>query len=135
METERDVYTQRSGLILDLKTVAVIDDDCGVRESMEVLLAALGYDTEIFDSAESFLTAAATSNASCLLVDIELGDLSGIELARQLAAEGFKYPIIFMTGRNDDTIRSQAEAAGCIAFLNKPFPAKLLRDAISQATR
>jgi FixJ family two-component response regulator len=134
METERDVYTQRSGLILDLKTVAVIDDDADVRESMEVLLAALGYYSEIFDSAESFLAAAATSSASCLLVDIELGDLSGIELVRQLAAEGFKYPIIFMTGRNDDNIRSQAEAAGCIAFLSKPFPAKLLRDAVSQAT-
>jgi FixJ family two-component response regulator len=134
METERDVYTQRSGLILDLKTVAVIDDDCDVRESLEVLLAALGYDTELFDSAESFLAAAATSKASCLLVDIHLGDISGIELVRQLAAEGIKCPVIFMTGRNDDNIRSQAKAAGCIAFLNKPFPAELLRDAIRQAT-
>jgi FixJ family two-component response regulator len=118
---------------LDSKTVAVIEDDPEFRESMEVLLAALGYDTEIFDSAESFLTVAATSKASCLLVDVGLGDISGIELARQLAAEGFSYPIIFMSGRHDDNIRSQAEAAGCIAFLNKPFPAKLLRDAVRQA--
>ena len=134
MEAERDVYAHGSRPILDLKTVAVIDDDPGVRESMEVLLAALGYYSEIFESAESFLIAAATSNASCLLVDIGLGDLSGIELARQLAAEGYKYPIIFMTGRRDDHIRSQAEAAGCVAFLNKPFPAKLLRDVIRKAT-
>jgi len=134
IETEREGYAKRSGRTLDLKTVAVIDDDCGFRETMEVLLAMLGYYSEIFDSAESFLAAVPTSNASCLLVDIELGNFSGIELARQLAAEGFKYPIIFMTGRSDDSIRTEAEAAGCIAFLNKPFPAKLLRDAISQAT-
>jgi FixJ family two-component response regulator len=134
METKRGACSHRSGLILDLKTIAVIDDDAAVRESMEVLLAALGYYAEIFDSAESFLTAAPTSNASCLVVDIHLGDISGIELARQLAAEGFKYPIIFMTGRGDDLIRSQAQAVGGIALLHKPFPAKLLRDTIRQAT-
>jgi FixJ family two-component response regulator len=132
--TERGAYSRRSGLILILKTVVVIDDDAGVRESLEVLLAALGYCPETFDSAESFLVAAPTSNASCLVVDIHLGDISGIELARQLTADGFKYPIIFMSGRGDDLIRSQAQAVGCIAFLDKPVPAKLLRDAIRQAT-
>src|SRR4051794_33641818 len=134
MEIERGAYSDRSGLTLDLKTVVVIDDDFSVRESMEVLLAALGYYCEVFDSAESFLAAAPTSNASCLLVDIHLGDISGIELARQLAAEGFKYPIIFMTGRGDDLIRTQAQAVGGTALLNKPFPAKLLRDTIRKAT-
>jgi FixJ family two-component response regulator len=119
---------------LDLKTVAIIDDDCGFRDMLEVLVAALGYYSETFESAESFLAAAPTSNANCLLVDIELGDRSGIELVRQLTANGFKYPIIFMTGRIDNDIRNQAKAAGCIAFLNKPFPAKVLREAISQAT-
>ena len=134
--TERGAYARRSELILDdLKTVAIIDDDPGMRESLEVLLAVMGYYAEIFDSAESFLTAAATSSASCLVVDIHLPDLSGIELARQLVAEGFNYPIIFMTGRDNDFIRRQAEATGCIAFLKKPFPAKLLRDAIRQATK
>ena len=83
--------------------------------------------------AETFLACAATFRASCLLVDIELGDLSGVELARQLAADGFKFPIIFMTGHDDATIESQAVAAGAIAFLRKPFPAETLIDAIKKA--
>ena len=94
------------------------------------LLSASGYGAETFDSAETFLVCVSTSKATCLLVDIQLGDISGIELAHKLAADGFKFPIIFMTGLNDVVIRSQATAAGGIAFLHKPFPAKELIDAI-----
>jgi FixJ family two-component response regulator len=100
---------------------------------METLLSTLGYNTETFDSAEAFLNAVATSKATCLLVDIQLGDISGLELAHQLAADGFKYPIIFMTGLTDERIKGRASAAGGIAFLSKPFPAKLLIDAINKA--
>jgi FixJ family two-component response regulator len=100
---------------------------------METLLSALGYGTETFDSAETFLNAVVASKATCLLVDIQLGDISGIELARQLATDGFKYPIIFMSGLTDDWIKCQVTAAGGIAFLNKPFPAILLIDAINKA--
>ena len=96
-------------------------------------MSAYGYGTQTFDSAETFLVSASTCRASCLLVDIQLGDLSGVELARQLAADGFKFPIIFMTGLDDATIESQAVAAGGIAFLRKPFPAKMLIDAIKKA--
>jgi FixJ family two-component response regulator len=120
----------------DEKTiVAIIDDDPEIRDAMETLLSAFGYGTETFGSAETFLICASTSQATCLLVDIQLGDISGIELARQLAAGGFKFPIIFMTGLNDDVIRRQAADAGGIAFLQKPFPARLLMDAIKLAIR
>jgi FixJ family two-component response regulator len=68
---------------------------------MATLLSAHGYSTETFDSAEAFLEAAATSEVTCVLVDIHLGDISGVELARELAASGFKYPIIFMSGAAD----------------------------------
>lgn len=115
------------------KIVAIIDDDPGMRRSIKTLLATLGYGTETFDSAEAFLNTAAKSKASCLLVDIQLGDISGVELAHQLAADGFKYPIIFMTGLTDDWIKWQVAAAGGIALLNKPFPARLLIDAINKA--
>jgi len=115
------------------KIVAVIEDDPNMRASMVKLLSALGYGTEAFDSAEAFLNATATSEATCLLVDIQLGDLSGIELADQLAAEGFTYPIIFMTALDDERIRTRAEASGCVGFLRKPFPAQLLSDAIAKA--
>src|SRR5215468_4583475 len=115
-------------------TVAVIDDDPEMRASMASLLSAYGYCPETFDSAETFLTCASTSKATCLVVDIELGDISGVELAHQLAADGFTYPIIFMTGLDDEIIRSQAAAAGGVAFLHKPFPAQTLFDAIKKAS-
>jgi FixJ family two-component response regulator len=115
------------------KIVAVIDDDPEIRAAMARLLLAFGYSAETFDSAETFLTRASTFRASCLLVDIQLGGLSGVELARQLAADGFKFPIIFMTGCDNATIKSQAIAAGGIAFLRKPFPPKMLIDSIKKA--
>jgi FixJ family two-component response regulator len=115
------------------KIVAVVDDDPGMRMATENLISSFGYDTETFESAEAFLNATATSEATCLVVDVQLGDISGVELARQLTADGFKYPIIFMTALDDERVRSQAEAAGAIAYLNKPFPPKLLIDAIVKA--
>ncbi len=96
--------------------VAVVDDDPEMRAAMVRLISAYGYGALTFDSAETFLACVSTCRANCLLVDIELGDLSGVELARQLAADGFKFPIIFMSGNDDATIESQAIAAGGIAF-------------------
>ena len=110
--------------------VGIVDDDPEIRIAMARLLSVFGYGAETFDSAETFLVCASTSKVTCLLLDIQLGDISGIELAHQLAADGFKFPIIFMTGLNDVVIRSQGAAAGGIAFLHKPFPAKELIDAI-----
>jgi FixJ family two-component response regulator len=102
------------------KVIAVVDDDPEMRAAMASLLSAYGYGAETFDSAETFLTCASTSKATCLVVDIQLGDISGVELAHQLAADGFTYPIIFMTG--------------LVAFLRKPFPAQTLFDAIKKAS-
>jgi FixJ family two-component response regulator len=113
--------------------VAVVDDDPAMRKALAELLSVLGFATETFDSAAAFLDAAATSEATCLLVDVDLGDISGVELARRLVAAGFKNPIIFLSGHADDGIRSDAAAAGGVAFLNKPFPAKSLMEAITKA--
>jgi len=119
----------------ETKIVAVIDDDRATRCALIRLLASLGYDAESFDSAEAFLDVASPSRADCLLLDIQLGDISGIELARQLVDEGVNVPIIFMTGLGDDQIRRQAEAIpACGAFLNKPFTTAALTDAIVRAT-
>jgi FixJ family two-component response regulator len=117
------------------KTIAVIDDSPELRQSMATLLSVYGYGVETFDSAEAFLTCASTCWAMCLLVDIQLGDISGVELARQLAADGFKFPIIFMTGSDDTAMELQAFAAGGIGFLRKPFSATTLIDAIQKTTR
>jgi FixJ family two-component response regulator len=115
------------------KIVAVVEDDSEMREAMAALLSAFGYDAETYDSAEAFLIAAATSQASCLVTDIQLGDISGVELVHQLAADGYKYPTIFMTAFDDESIRRKAAAAGGIAFLTKPFPSNLLIEAIVKA--
>lgn len=115
------------------KFIAVVEDDAGMRKATADLLSAFGYGTETFDSAEAFLIAAATSQASCLVTDIQLGDISGIELVHQLAADGYKYPTIFMTALDDEWIRSKVTAAGGIALLTKPFPSRLLIEAIVKA--
>jgi FixJ family two-component response regulator len=113
--------------------VAVIDDDPGVRKAMETLLSAFGYVIYTFKSAEAFLSVAAASKAKCLVVDIQLGDISGIELARQLADADFKFPIIFMTALDDEMILSQARQLGCVGYLRKPFGADLLIEAVVRA--
>ena len=88
--------------------IAVVDDDPDMREALAELLSAYGYLTEEFASAEEFLIAATTSKAARLVVDIQLGDISGVELVRQLYATGFKFPVIFVTGNQDGTIRRGA---------------------------
>jgi FixJ family two-component response regulator len=113
--------------------VAVIDDDPGVRKALETLLSAFGYVIYTFNSAEAFLSVAAASKAKCLVVDIQLGDISGIELARQLADADFKFPIIFMTALDDEIILSQAKRVGCVGYLRKPFGADLLIEAVVRA--
>jgi FixJ family two-component response regulator len=115
------------------KTVAVVDDDPEMRASLANLLDALGYRAETYDSAETFLTCASTCRASCLVVDINLGDITGVELVHQLFADGLKWPIIFMSGHDDTAIKNQASAFDPIAFLLKPFRANDLIDAIKKA--
>jgi FixJ family two-component response regulator len=112
--------------------IAVVDDDPGIRASLETLLSAYGYDVKTFDSAEAFLVRASTCHAYCLIVDFHLGDITGVELAHQLAANGFKFPIIFMTGHPDASIECQTSDVGAVAFLYKPFPARTLIDAIKK---
>ena len=115
------------------KTVAVVDDDPEMRASLATLLDALGYRAETYDSAETFLTCASTCRASCLVIDINLGDITGVELVHQLLADGLKWPIIFMSGHDDMAIKNQASAFDPIAFLLKPFRANDLIDAIKKA--
>ena len=99
------------------------------------LLTALGYRVELYESGEAFMTACASLEATCLVIDINLGDGSGLDLARRLATFGFAVPIIFMTGGQDETIRRQCLDFGCAAFLLKPFTEDRLVEAIAGATR
>src|ERR1700686_4068407 len=103
------------------KVVAVVDDDRAMLRAMRELLWAFDYDTELYVSAEEFFSLAAGSKAICLLVDIQLGGMSGIELKRRLTASGFSPPVIFMTGSDSELIRKAALEAGCVTILRKPF--------------
>ena len=112
--------------------IAVVVVDTEIRASLKTLLSAYEYDVETFDSAETFLARASTCRAFCLVVDVHLGNITGLELAHQLAADGFKFPIIFMTAHRDSLIERKAFAVGGVAFLYKPFPATSLIDAIKK---
>jgi FixJ family two-component response regulator len=115
------------------KIIAVVDDDASMLRGIERLLGAYGFATKVFASAEAFLNLNAAGDADCLLIDIHLGGMSGIELRHHLTASGCKLPVIFMTAFDDEATRIQAQSAGCIAFLHKPFAASLLIGAIEQA--
>jgi FixJ family two-component response regulator len=114
------------------KTIAVVDDDASMLKGIERLLGAYGFAIKVFASAEAFLERNAAADVDCLVVDIHLGGMSGIELRQHLTASGCKLPVIFMTAFDDEATRMQAQSAGCIAFLHKPFTANLLIGAIEQ---
>ena len=113
--------------------IAIVDDDAGIRDALEQLLTSWGYHVELYSSGEEFIRAAMVSAAACLLVDIQLGDISGVELGRHLSASGFTFPIIFMTGSQNEITRRQATDFGCAAYLLKPLKAEELIGAINTA--
>jgi FixJ family two-component response regulator len=95
-------------------------------------LTESGYGVELFASFGDALKQMPTSKAKCILIDCQLGQRSGIELARQLSALGFQLPVIFMTASDDDRLREQAVAIGCAAFLRKPFYINQLLEAVGK---
>jgi FixJ family two-component response regulator len=113
--------------------IAIIDDDPDIREAMQRVLASRGYQTELYASAEQFIVGAAASRAACLLLDVDLGHLTGIELARHLSASGFTFPIVFMTGSSNEVARRRAMELGCVAYLDKPFTSDQLLAALTKA--
>jgi FixJ family two-component response regulator len=92
-----------------------------MRKSLVRLLQAHEYSTAEFASAEEFLGSGVAGSAIGLVLDIHLGGMSGIELRRQLVADGSQLPVVFITAFDDDTTRAEATALGCVAYLKKPF--------------
>ena len=115
------------------KIVAVVDDDSSMLGATKDLLEVHGCATRIFASAEEFLDSEAPTQVDCLLLDIQLGGISGIELRRQLTASASRLPVIFMTALDDEDTRAEAHKAGCVAFLRKPYSRRQLIDAIEKA--
>ena len=108
------------------KLVVVVDDDAGMRRSVARLLRQFGYASLAFSSAEAFRNHGDFGNAACIILDINLGDGSGIDLGLHLKAAGSSIPVIYITGNETPAVRSDAQASGCIAFITKPFSAQEL---------
>jgi FixJ family two-component response regulator len=112
--------------------VFVVDDDVSVRESLGAMLAEAGYRAEVFASAEEFLAHPAQLVAGCLVLDVSLPDLSGLDLQHRLANED-ALPIIFITGHGDIPMTVRAMKAGAVEFLTKPYGAEIILGAIASA--
>jgi FixJ family two-component response regulator len=115
------------------KIVAIVDDDPGFLEAVGRLVRARGFEVRSLPSAEAFLGSAARREADCLLLDIQLGGMSGLDLRNQLAASGCAMPVIFMTALEEEGVRQQALDAGCVEYLRKPVPSHRLFAAIEKA--
>jgi len=113
--------------------VFVVDDDISVRESLELLIGTAGWHPELFASAQAFLDHPPVSVPNCLVLDISLPGLNGLELQKRVTAERSEMPIIFITGHGDVPKTVQAMKAGAIEFLTKPFADDVLLGAIRQA--
>jgi FixJ family two-component response regulator len=113
--------------------VFVVDDDVSVRESLELLIQNEGWQVETFASAQEFLDHPRTALPSCLILDVSLPGLNGLELQQRVAAQRTDMPIIFITGHGDIPMTVRAMKAGAIEFLTKPFSDEVLLNAIQQA--
>jgi FixJ family two-component response regulator len=115
--------------------IFVVDDDVSVRESLELLIKFAGWQSETFASAKDFLVRPRTTMPSCLVLDVSLPDLNGLELQRLIASERTDMPIIFITGHGNVPMTVQAMKAGAVEFLTKPFDDEVLLSAIRHAIK
>jgi FixJ family two-component response regulator len=104
-----------------LTLVAIIDDDRSVRATTDSLVRSLGYIVHTFASAEEFLRSNRLDEFACVIADVQMPGMSGVQLQDHLRAQGYRVPFIFFTAFPDDKIRAQALAAGAICYLTKPF--------------
>ena len=125
---------KRDAVDATLPVVLVVDDDTSMLKSIARLLRQSGYASVLFSSAEAFANHADFGGAVCVLLDIDLGDVSGIELRRRLKAAGILVPVIYITGNDNPAVRKAALESGCLAYLTKPFSAKSLIEPVERAS-
>jgi len=113
--------------------IVVVDDDPAIRVALKRLLSVLGKSVCLFDSAEAFLCAAEAIRPACIILDIDLGAMSGLDLARELRERGFNFPLVFITGSESEAVKERALALGCVAYLRKPFSDARLMNAVAKA--
>jgi FixJ family two-component response regulator len=114
-------------------SIWIVDDDDSIRRALRRLLSAAGYDTRAFESAEDFLESSSCLSEGCLVLDIRLPGMSGLDLQEKLASRGVKLPVIFITAHDNPQWQEKAKKAGAVAYLKKPFSERSLLDAIQVA--
>ena len=113
--------------------VLVVDDDASMLKSVARLLRRLGYASVLFPSAEAFANHSDFDGVICIVLDINLGDVSGIEVRHRLKAANISVPVIYITGNDSAAVRTAAHQSGCLAYLTKPFTAKSLMEPLHRA--
>jgi FixJ family two-component response regulator len=113
--------------------VMIVDDDDSIRKSVRRLMKSYGFAVETFGSAEEFLGSDRLAKTSCLILDVQMPGMSGLELQRRLVASGYLIPIIFITAYSDERARAEAMQAGAISYLAKPFEDGVLLNCIHTA--
>lgn len=117
----------------DNGTVFIVDDDPDIRNSLALLVESTGYKPKPYASGAAFLEGETPNAVGCLLVDVQMPDMNGLELQQELSARHFHLPVVIMTGHGDVPIAVQAMKAGAVDFLEKPFNDDVLLDCISRA--
>jgi FixJ family two-component response regulator len=117
----------------DSAMISIVDDDQSVRNAARTLLRALGYSTATFASAEEFLQSGRLQETACLITDVQMPGMSGVDLQDHLNARGDKTPVIFVTAFPEEDTRRRALSGGAVGFLTKPFSEKSLVDCLTKA--
>jgi FixJ family two-component response regulator len=107
--------------VTEIPLISIVDDDDLTRAAIEDLVRSLGFSARTFASAESFLQSSSVPETRCLILDIQMPNMSGVELQNHLSRSGFDIPIVFITAHPDETVRARALNAGAVCFLHKPL--------------
>jgi FixJ family two-component response regulator len=113
--------------------IAIVDDEVSMLRALQRLLRSAGFAAETYTSAEEFLRSAVQHRIACLVLDVQMPGMTGLDLLAQLAASGVALPVIIITARSDEQTRLRAEQAGVVAYLRKPFEEEALLEAIRRA--
>lgn len=113
--------------------ISIVDDDASVREATKGLVRSLGYEAATFESAEAFLGSERLHDTDCLITDVQMPGLSGVDLQSRLIEDGYRMPVIFLTAFPEDRIRDRVLGAGAYGFLSKPFEEENLIGCLTRA--
>ena len=116
---------------IEMPLISIVDDDEGIRQALKSLIDSVGFRAEVFDSGEKFLNSPYLSQTDCLIADVRMPGMSGLELQDRLSAAGRSIPIVFISAHEDREARVRGLRAGAIDFLQKPFSEDSLLGAIS----